>query len=71
MDSEQYESLEAIYEQIEDTRRKRDAAGRLCARSLIAGDVDSAQWQARSHQAFEEQLEALRAQIQESAPAPK
>jgi hypothetical protein len=71
MDAQQHEALETIYDRIDDVRRARDAAGRLCARNLIAGDMDGAQWQARSMKAYDEELESLRIQVQEGVPAPE
>ena len=71
MDAEQAEELETIYDRLEEARRARDAAGRLCARALIANDVDSAQWHARAFAAHSAEVDSLRAQIAEDVPAPK
>jgi hypothetical protein len=67
MDAEQAESFETIYDQLEELRRHRDAAGRLCARALIAKDMDGAQWQAASFQSYADQVDSLRDQIAQAA----
>jgi hypothetical protein len=71
MDAEQSEPWESLFDQLEDARRKRDAAGRLCARAVVAGNIESAQWQAQSFQAFSDQVESLRIEMNQDAPAPK
>lgn len=66
MEQDQTEVTETIYERIEDLRRQRNADARLCTKALLADDIDSAGWFARSFQAHSESLEELERELQES-----
>ena len=71
MDVERDEAIETIFDRIDDARRSRDAAARLCARALISNDMESAQWQARSFQSYSDQVEALTLEMNQLIPARK